>query len=219
MVRGVLGGVLGGSAAAQDARQSPQSGNAPPFRGFRTNPPSRIEAMGLFHAPLGRLRGIVWGSRGAGRPPGPSERQCAPFPGFQDTPPSRFEAMGRSYAPLGLLWGIVWRVPGAAAVRMDCRVVPAGEFRGCGGGGVCLVKPVALGRPGGGRDGGRSRRSLRGLGTRFSHGPHGLPQSPQLRFRQLRPDAIGEDRQVGGAGGCRPRGPTAGSLRRAAAPG
>ena len=51
--------------------------------------------------------------------------------------------IGRVYAPLGDCGG----VSADAAVRMDCRVVPAGSSGGCGAG-ICLVTPAALGRPG-----------------------------------------------------------------------
>ena len=77
---------MGGTVTAQDARQGSQSGNAAPFRGFRT-----ISLYGLgqwsasmpFWGDCGDC-GDCGGSLGAGRPPGLSERQCGPFPGFQD---------------------------------------------------------------------------------------------------------------------------------------
>ena len=79
-------GGLRGGVTAQDARQGPQSGNAAPFRGFRTF-------------------GVV----------------------------PRIGAIGRVYAPLVRLRGIARGVAAVAAVRMDCRVVPAGSSGVAGG--------------------------------------------------------------------------------------
>ena len=118
-----------------------------PLPGFQDNLFPRIEVIGRFYAPLVRLWGIARGSHGAGRPSGPPERQCSPFPGFQDVWCGSTD------------WGNRARLCASGAIAGDCARSrggrggedglpggPGGEFRGCGG--VCLVKPVALGRPG-----------------------------------------------------------------------
>ena len=196
------GGVLGGTATAQRARQGSQSGNEA-LSGVSGRLSLQFGAIGRFYAPLGdcgncvgksrrrtparALRaamgpfpgfqgafyslgqlgasmppwgivGIAWGSPGAGRPPGLSERQWGPFRGFRAF--LQFGAIGRFYAPLGRLRG--------CGVEEDCRVVPAGEFRGCGGG----LPGCACG-PGGGRGGGAARPGLRRAGVKkaFSETP------------------------------------------------
>ena len=214
---------MGGTVTAQDARQGSQSGNAAPFRGFRT-----ISLYGLgqwsasmpFWGDCGDC-GDCGGSLGAGRPPGLSERQCGPFPGFQDNiyglgqwsasmpfwgdcgdcggslgagrPPGLSERQCGPFPGFpgfqdNLVWG-KWGASmpfwgdcgdcvgsrGGCGVEEGCRVVPAGEFPELRRG-VCLAKPAALGRPGGGiggRDGGDG-----GDGPPFSTG-FGDPLSPR----------------------------------------
>ena len=130
-----------------------------PFPGFQGGVFSTDGGNGRFYAPLGRLWGIAWGSPGAACPPGLSGRQYGTSPGFQGCS-STDGGNGRFYAPLGRLRG--------CGVEEDCRVVPAGEFRGCGGG----LPGCACG-PGAGRGGGAARPGLRRTGVKkaFSETP------------------------------------------------
>ena len=150
---------LRGEVTAQRARQGSQGGNAA-LSGV-SGRFLRFGAMGRFYAPLGRLWGIAWGSPGAACPPGLSGRQCGTSPGFQGGFSPRFGGNWAFLCPSGAFAGL-------RCVEEDCRVAPAGEFRGCGGG----LPGCACG-PGGGRGGGAARPGLRRAGVKkaFSETP------------------------------------------------
>ena len=165
-----LWGGRGNRAGSPGAGRPPwlsetQCGPFPGFQGF-------FYGLGQLGAsmPLWGGRGNRAGSPGAGRPPDVSERQCGPSPGFQDN----LYGLGQWGVSMPL-WGGRGNCAGSrggSGGEEDCRVVPAGGFRR-------LRRRSAWRRRRpwgglGGRDGGSARRSLRGLGTRFAHGPRSL---------------------------------------------
>ena len=103
---------------------------------------------------------------GAGRPSGLSQRQRSPFLGFRVS--STDWGNRARLRPSGAVAGNCVGEVSAAVLRMDCRVVPAGEFRGCGGG-----------WPGGlGRLWGIEGNCVDCVGSRSGGGEDGLPGGP-----------------------------------------
>ena len=143
-----------------------------PFPGFQDNI-STVWGNGALLCPSGGIVGIAGGVSAQDARQGSQSGNVAPFRGFRTI----FHGLGQWGASMPF-WGDCGYCVGSrggCGVEEGCRVVPAGEFPELRRG-VCLAKPAALGRPGGGiggRDGGDG-----GDGPPFSTG-FGDPLSPR----------------------------------------